>query len=531
MLKSDAVEDIRTGKIKLEGLVDGATPIKEGSFLRKILDDEQGAINPKEAKKVAVEVKSLLEKFRNESGMKAVQELLARTDVDDLILMKANQRGRRKLQATLDEPTKVNVRSLATFIKKPQRTVNKAERIVENVQKILDKSSSMTEVLIRMEGLDNIKQSAWNELLNIFSEKVITDTMVDVAKALNTAGIKFDSNDLFPILRSPDAVKARLEEFKRQNPHIDVTNKRGMGHHFQAFIEPDLRTVGEYLQTKGFDVPDKMKRDVEPAEVKPEVKLKEDTNEIVESGLGYGNMIDALKDSKIKDMVREDRTRRRDWVSTEEIESWNKIKPEKAQAGVTVYHSAAVRGAGLSLGKWASTSKSVAIRMGDKTGKEFTVNLKRPLVIDAKGETFFKLKIEKGTDLRDILDKAGVKSNNDLYTTDKIVQVLDETPNLPYDGIHFKNIRESSKIQEPADTYYVFNPAQLKRVKATTPEEQLKAIRKVVKEPKKQEFDDYDYKPDGENEYGEAVDDMLTRSDEMIDDWAKCIEGRDIDGE
>ena len=230
-------------------------------------------------------------------------------------------------------------------------------------------------------------------------KEIITETMVDIAKALNTAGIKFDSNDLFPILRSPDTVKARLAEFQRQNPHIDVTNKRGMSHHFQEFIEPDLRTVGEYLQTKGFDMPDKMKRDVEPAEVKPEVKLKEDTNEIIESGLGYGNMIDAMKDNKIKDMVREDRTRRRDWVSTEEIESWNKIKPEKIQG------------------------------------------------------------------------------------------------------------------------------------KTATPEEQLRAIRKAVKEPKKQEFDDYDYKPDGENEYGEAVDDMLTRSDEIIDTWSKCIEGTLTDGE
>ena len=400
--KLKELEEIRQNKIKPEEILDDieAEKMKGGELWKQILGNEEGAINPRQAKDVAIKVKALLEKFRNESGMKAVQELLARTDVDDLILMKANQRGRRKLQTALDEPTKANVRSLATFIKKPQRDFSKYKprRIIETVQKVLDKSNTMTEVLIRMEGLDNIKQSAWNELLNIFSEKVITDTMVDVAKALNTAGIKFDSNDLFPILRSPDTVKARLEEFKRQNPHIDVTNTRGMGHHFQEFIEPDLRTVGEYLQTKGFDVPDKMKRDAEPAEVKPEVKLKEDVNEIVESGLGYGNIIDAIKDRKITDMIREDRTRRRDWVSNEEIESWNKIKPEKIQG------------------------------------------------------------------------------------------------------------------------------------KTATPEEQLKAIRKAVK-PQKQEFDDYDYKPDGENEYGEAVDDMLTRSDEVIDDWAKCIEGRDIDGE
>ena len=29
----------------------------------------------------------------------------------------------------------------------------------------------MTEVLIRMEGLDNIRGNAWNELLNTFSER------------------------------------------------------------------------------------------------------------------------------------------------------------------------------------------------------------------------------------------------------------------------------------------------------------------------------------------------------------------------
>ena len=77
--------------------------------------------------------------------MKAVQELLARTDADDLILMKASQRGRRKLQNAIDifnkevgdkkglaretalnsKELKSAVRSIATFIKKPQRTVNR----------------------------------------------------------------------------------------------------------------------------------------------------------------------------------------------------------------------------------------------------------------------------------------------------------------------------------------------------------------------------------------------------------------------
>ena len=544
LLKSDAVEDIRTGKIKPEELMDDATPIKEGSIFRKIIDDERGAMNLQDATKITKQLKEVFNKFKDESGMKAVRELLDRPDIDDLIMKKATGRGHVKLTAALKEPTKANIRSLATFIKKPAKKVNRPLRMVENVQKELDKSDSMTEVLVRMEGLDNIQNSAWNELLNIFSEAVITEKMTDVAKALMTAGIKFDSQDLFPILRSPETVKARLAEFKRQNPHIDTSHARTMGPHFERFIEPDLRTVGEYLQTKGIEAPDKMKRDVEPAEVKPEVKLKEDTNEIIESGLGYGNMLDALKDSKIKDMVHEDRTRRRDWVSTEEIESWNKIKPKQdlrlEQEGVIRDEKGSpmnlYRGStegGIRDFMWFSDTKKIGKHFAYKQLGTYHLIMKNPIIIDAKDKFFNEISAKENPEAVAVLSKYGIKPEEGILHLDALMDGMQTFKGrLEHDGIIVKNVYEGAVDLGTSTTYMSFKQKNVIPIKKVlNPEEQLKAIRKAVKEPQKQEFDDYGYKADGENEYGEAVDDMLTRSDEVIDHWSKCIEGTLTDGE
>ena len=127
------------------------------------------------------------------------------------------------------------------------------------------------------------------------------------------------------------------------------------------------------------------------------------------------------------------------------------------------------------LGKWFSDSEELVKRAFSDYGrriskKGYYLSIKKPLVIDAKGAVWDSIALPTGHELGDFLHEKVSPSYMDrseaVFTTNQIVYKMPDYIKKKYDGVIFKNIRESGDTEPTATTYFVFSQNQIKALES-----------------------------------------------------------------
>ena len=248
------------------------------------------------------------------SKLKGVKNALDLPNIDELIMAHAkyfdDALGEGKL--AVNKTKKLNpIPAFARRIKdaarrssiKAKKAAQKALEVQQGSMKkmaddIVDKSVSGEEFLIRRYGTDNVKDTGWNGLMNIFNPRFIDRKLTELAASLQVGGFKvdFDSETgMFPFLRDADAFKARLDAFKKRNPHIPVDNPRAMStdENFERFMELTPDELDNFTKHNQIQESRPSKRDIEPEDLTlEEAKLQEAYERMQEYGTAMGTSVE-----------------------------------------------------------------------------------------------------------------------------------------------------------------------------------------------------------------------------------------------
>ena len=230
----------------------------------------------------------------NRKYIKPFIDELAKVGDDAKAQRKVAQAFARRVNDAARRPTQqIDIKK-----KKLQEKLDKAsETMVETMDATLDKSVDFQEFLIRVKGVDNLKGEGWNELYNTFHPTFLEDTLTRLSAAMIQAGKYPALDEAFPFLKSVEAFRARLDQFKKENSHIDVTSKDAMSNE-QMFsrlmrsTEEDFNNFNSKYSIGELEQPKRAIEEVDPP--KSEAVVDEYINGIDGSN-SWDNMVYAIE--------------------------------------------------------------------------------------------------------------------------------------------------------------------------------------------------------------------------------------------